>query len=150
MNQQRACGDGQKKQVDYIFNHEKQIRQAVFERRNDSGGHTGGGGTGHSYVSDPTALHAIRLASELNFVQLGEGEKVWHPEKWLEVIDATYEWCAGDEIKSAIIERRYRRHDYYVTVCNDLHISQTTHSVLLTEIRNHAMMEAAYRQLVRP
>ena len=48
-----------------MFRRQKQIEQAVYEAKNDSHGHTGGGASGHAFVSDPTAAAAMHQVEEV-------------------------------------------------------------------------------------
>ena len=82
--------------IEEMFRREKQIEQAVLEYRNRAGGHTGGGASGHSFISDPTAAQAMRCAEEVKVVTLDDGYIVRWPERWLRVIRGTYAKCPGD------------------------------------------------------
>jgi hypothetical protein len=89
------------KYIEKIFYNYDKIKQAVYEARNDY--HTfktGGNGSGHAFVSDPTSIAAIREAMELHRVVIYMGKHqdtmiVVHPEKWLKVVDYTYEHFKG-------------------------------------------------------
>ena len=88
-----------KELIEFVFYHEKEIKQAVFERREDGClPKTGGSGSGHCRVSDPTAQNAIRKALEVPAVMIEYGAKTCgrrnsiilrYPEKWLKVIAVT-------------------------------------------------------------
>jgi hypothetical protein len=144
---QRMSGDNLTKKVEAMLYREEAIRQAVFEKRLDGGGHTGGGTTGHAYVSDPTANTATRNVEPLRYVRLDDGEVIHHPEGWLKVIDETRKWC--DAVKLQIYDRKYREHEHYKVVCDELHISSSTYYALLTEIRQFCKMAALQEQLIR-
>ena len=82
--------------IEEMFRREKQIEQAVLEYRNRAGGHTGGGASGHGFISDPTAAQAMRAAEEVKVVTLDDGYTVRWPERWLRVIRGTYAKCPGE------------------------------------------------------
>lgn len=90
------------KYVGKILRNHQEINKAVKEAREmqQCGGHTGGNGDGHSYVSDPTAQQAVRLATELRSVTLDDGWTIRRPEKWLRVIELTYRACYPYEEKA--------------------------------------------------
>ena len=90
--------------IDFIFAHERDIKAAVREKRLDPGGITGGNGTGHSKISDPTAAQGIRLALPIAVVVVEYGaaiggvrssKSIRRPEKWLQVIAETKEFYKG-------------------------------------------------------
>ena len=145
---QRNSANAIVRKVEYVFYNEKNIRRAVNEKRLDSGGHTGGENTGHAFVSDPTAVKAIRDAVEIEWVLLDNGDNIRWPERWIGVINAVYSWCGKDSIRLQVAKMRYRGCDYRDT-CAELHISQSTYSAIMAEIRNYAMMCACQEQLIR-
>ena len=146
---QRRCRVKNIDRIEEMFRREKELRETVLERKLGGGGRTGGAPTGHSYVSDPTAVGALRLAAKLNSVALFNGYIVYQPEAWLSVIDAVKTWCGRDELRSEIYRRRYKLGESYKTSCWDLHISSSTYHFLLVEIRNYALACAAQAQVVR-
>ena len=149
MELQRRCRVKNIDRIEEMFRREKELREAVLERKLGGGGRTGGAPTGHSYVSDPTAVGALRLAAELNSVALSNGYVVYKPEAWLSVVDAVKAWCSRDEIRQEIFRRRYNVRESYKTSCWELHIAQSTYHFVLTEIRNHALACAAQAQVIR-
>ena len=96
-----------KELIEFVFYHEKEIKQAVFERREDGClPKTGGGGSGHCRVSDPTAQNAIRKALEIPAVIIEYGAKTCgrsnsrtlrHPEKLLKVVQYKREYFHGTD-----------------------------------------------------
>lgn len=105
-----------KELIEFVFYHEKEIKQAVFEKREDGClPKTGGGGSGHCRVSDPTAQNAIRKALEVPAVIIEYGAKTCgrrnsitlrHPEKWLKVIQYTRDYFNGTA-SGALFKMRY-------------------------------------------
>ena len=50
-----------KELIEFVFYHEKEIKRAVFEKREDGClPKTGGSGSGHCFTNDRTAQEAIR------------------------------------------------------------------------------------------
>lgn len=145
--QQRQARDKNVRKIEYMIRHEKQIAEAVQEAKLAPRGHTGGDHVGHSYIPDPTAAQALRIADEIPAV-LVDGRKVYWPERWLTVIHAVREWCGQDSIRAEIFKRRYSG-ESYLSTCYTLHISQTTYSVMMFEIRNFAIQCACQAQLVQ-
>jgi hypothetical protein len=134
-----------------FFQYEK-IKQAVWEARNDSGANkTGGNGSGHAFVSDPTANAAMRVVSLLPAVEIevgkNETETIKWPEKWLAVIEATYRRYEGGVAKK-ILHDRYKG-ETQVKTCMENFISKATYYFILKEIENYAMMCACQAGLVK-
>lgn len=146
---QRRTGNKNVDKIEEIFRRERELSDAVLEIKVGTKGHTGGTPTGHSYMSDPTAISAIRRAVELETVSLKDGTRIFKPEKWLEVIHAVRDWCSKDTLKDEVYKRRYLRRESYVATCSDIHIVQQTYSLLLWDIRNFALQCAAQAQLIR-
>lgn len=144
--QQREARDRNVRRIEYMIRHEKQIAEAVKEARLSVFGQPeipGGG----SAISKPTEAMAIRLADELQEVVV-DGRPVEHPERWLKVISAVRQWCGQDTIREEIFRRRYSG-EGYIRTCYALHISQTTYSVMIIEIRNYALQCACQMQLIK-
>ena len=80
------------KLVEYILRNDEAIKNAIVEARlkQSIGGDTGGSGSGHAMVSDPTAMAAIKQISRIKSVVLDDGNTVYHPEKWLMVLNYLY------------------------------------------------------------
>lgn len=140
------------KLIERRFFQEDKIRRAVFEARHDSGGgKTGGGGSGHAFVSDPTASAAMREVSPLRAVEIelgkNETETVKWPEKWLAVIEATYRRYEKG-VGAQILKDRYRG-ESPVKTCMENYISRTTYYSVVSEIDSFAMMCACQVGLVR-
>ena len=138
------------RQIDFIFYREKQIRDAVFEKRTTSGSDSGTpminlfSGT----ISDPTASKAIKNLSPLKFVTIKDGIIIKYPEQWLEVIDKTYSWCKKqNNLYYEVARRRYNNEDYRKT-CIDLHISEASQRRFLEKVRIYAALQAVQLRLI--
>lgn len=128
------------------------IKAAVFEARNDAAhAHTGGNGSGHSYVSDPTANVAIRAATPLKAVTItilkNQPEIVRRPEDWLSVVEATYKKYKGD-ITESVLKCRYAGENN-LTTCTDLHISKNVYYCIVREANNYALACACQLGLIK-
>lgn len=145
---QRRSQDDNIRVIECILYKERSIRQAVEDYRASSGGHTGGGPSGHAFISDPTAGEAVRNISEIHSVTLDSGEQVYHPERWLKLCGELKKWANNDAVKGGILKRRYHGEDYRVT-CLELSISQGTYSLNLQEIRAYALALACQLELVK-
>lgn len=143
---QRTSFDATTRKIDMIFYREKEIRRAVKNARLESaGGHTGGS-SGHALVSDPTAVQGIKAATELKSVTLCDGVVVHHPEKWLNVIDATY--ARLDDWQRRAVKMRYQG-EKYTEVGAKLHISKSTYYAMVNEAQTFAIAAACQLGLVR-
>lgn len=90
LQRQRMRRYGSNNHIEGIFRRGEEIKQAVWEaKKNDSRGHTGGGNSGHALVSDDR-ISGVQV-EEVREVTLPDGYNVRWPERWLRVIDATYE-----------------------------------------------------------
>ena len=142
----RLCGTEIIRQIDFVFFAEKEIRAAVIDARNRPSGGTTGGSNGHAFISDPTAMTAMRNTAELKSIVLRSERKVSYPERWLAVIERTY--CACDDIKKQVAKRHYQG-EHYGRTCRELAITQSTYSYLLNDVRHFAVMCAIQMGLIR-
>ena len=142
---QRSRKYGPHQKIELMFRRQKQIEQAVYEAKNDSHGHTGGGSSGHAFVSDPTAAAAMHMVDEIRTVTLDDGFVVKWPERWLSVIHTTYSRCAGsaEALKFRCSGRGY------VEACNELHVGKSTYFSMLNDADNFALAAACQLELVR-
>ena len=138
------------RQVDFIFYREKEIKEAVFEKRNQSRAKSVPMiSLFSSGSSDPTAAQALRNLTPLTVVTIKGNIIVKNPEKWLEVIDKTYNWCKRQkDCRYEVARRRYNGEDYRKT-CIDLHISETTNRRLLETVRVYAALQAVQAGLLK-
>ncbi len=111
---------------------------------------TGGDGSGHALISDPTANLAIQGACPLDSIRLD-----WHatyetiplPETWLHVFTATRQGC--DAICRDIIRRRFQGEPYYIT-CRELYLSTSTYYHYVREILHYTLACAIHARLIDP
>lgn len=133
-----------KRDVDFVFSHEQAIREAVQEKRSVKGGHTGGSG-GHCYISDPTAITAIRNIEEVSCVYIEYGpntgtgrerKRLRYPERWLKVINWTreyyYESCRVEQ--GRLLDMHYRQNISREEACEQLHIGYGKYHTMLNDV----------------
>lgn len=132
-----------KELVEFCFFHEDAIRQAIFEKRNDGCiPKTGGNGTGHSKISDPTAQKALQRVEALGTVVVEYGVSIngrrstmtlRNPEKWLRVIDYTKKYYSG-RLQGELYRLKYRESVGRSEVCRRLGISISYYKTMLSDI----------------
>ena len=130
--------------IEYILYNEAAIREAVeearlhlpkYEIRNDNA------------IGDPTASEVIKNLMPVKLIVL-DGRKIYHPEKWLEVIDKTRQYCAKHgELYTEIFKSRYGS-VYYAHTCELLNINDNKFYRILEKIRHYASLQAAYHHLI--
>ena len=135
---QRTRLDATVRKIETIFYNEKQIRRAVMEARQDKGGFTGGTG-GHAFISDPTANQAIRNVEEIKKVVIDQETIIHYPERWLKVIDATYNNL--DPLSRDAVKMRYKGY-HWRQICDKLNCSQHRYSAILNDTQNFAIAAA--------
>lgn len=91
-----------------MLQREGEIELAVKEARMQAGSQHSTGGGGHTYISDPTAQTAVRLATDLAAVTLDDGWTVRRPEQWLRIVRYLYSECPSAESKA--MRYYYRGH----------------------------------------
>ncbi|WP_416449312.1 hypothetical protein [Megasphaera jansseni] len=144
---QRAAIDSTTRHIELMFYREKEIKRAVrLARENVTGGHSGGG-NGHAFVSDPTALEGIRLATELKQVTLSDGVVIKRPERWLRLVDGVYE--ALDDISRRVATCKYRRRESWKSTTVEFGIDRNTYYTIVNDVRTLAKMGACQLGLIR-
>ena len=137
------------RKIDFMFYREKEIREAVEKARLSE--HLTGtlrmvrsGG-----IPDPTALQATKNLTPLRFVTISDGEVIDFPERWLEVIEKTYNYCARQkDCRFEVAKRRYKAEDYRKT-CRELNISNVTRCRLMELVRIYAALQAVQLGLIQ-
>ena len=148
--------------IEFCLWHEKDIKLALEERRDGArrGGVTGGNGSGHMQVSDPTAIQAMRNIAVINALDVPYGrlygkapvynektgmyapDRRWqetyrlrHPEKWLRVVAALKQRYLSDTNSlHDFFERRYIKKENLKQTCSALHISRDVYYVMRAEV----------------
>ena len=72
--------------IEFCLWYEKDIRLAIQDARESArrGGVTGGNGSGHMRVSDPTAVQALRALRKLNVLDIPYGMPYGINKRWQE------------------------------------------------------------------
>lgn len=148
--------------IEFCLTYRAQIEAAVLEAKMGAGGagHTGGMGSGHCRVSDPTAIKAIRLLSPVAAVDVPFGpyvagarerQHLRHPEKWLEVVSAVEQrFLTGSDKAADFYRSRYRDRDLWKRTCTELHITHGIYYSLRKEVIQYAALYAVKYGLAEP
>lgn len=134
-----------KKDVEFVFSNERKIREAIEEKRTESGGRTGGGNSGHCSISDPTAISAIRNVDEINCVYIEYGpdtgcgknrKRIKYPERWLKVIAWTKEYYNEPQRveQSQLFDMHFRQYLSREEACEKLNIGYGKYHTMLNDI----------------
>lgn len=116
------------KNVEWHLYREARIRELVRERRSEHiMEHRPG-----DIKKNPTENEAVRNLSEVEAVR-SSGVIIYHPERWLAVMDKLYSSLGGVLYKLAVA--RYRHNEEYTDTCRRLEISKNKYFLLLGEIR---------------
>lgn len=140
---QRQANNPCFRMVDFILYNEQAIKTAVYHERND---HKPNYKSRKPAYSDPTATEAIYQVEPLRNVILPTGEKVSHPEKWLEWTVKLYR--AVNELQYALIISRYKERELYCKFCKKNGVSQATYNNLLRDIRIYGVLIAVDMDLI--
>ena len=94
----RDCRAMAYNRVETMLRNQTAIERAVAEARAEQrSGRSGGGSSGHAFVSDPTAQQAVTASIPLRSVTLDNGYVVREPERWLGIIHYLYEHSPAAE-----------------------------------------------------
>lgn len=138
----RQTGTEYVRKIDFVFYHEREIREAVLDAREGAGKQAA---RNKNRIGDPTAARAIRNVTPLQSVRV-RGTRLEWPEHWLQVVDAVYAWCAGDRL--VVARDRYQGIDYADT-CVKLSISTKTYYNLLDGVRQYAALCAVQLGVIK-
>ncbi|SDC69989.1 hypothetical protein SAMN04487864_11545 [Succiniclasticum ruminis] len=136
--------------IEFCLWYEQDIRLAILDAKNSAGrgGVTGGNGTGHMRVSDPTAVQALRAVQKLNVLDVPYGtaigiNKRWqntyrlrNPAKWLLVVAFMKRRYLLDTENPLhdFFERRYIKKEDWQKTCKDLQIKRSRYFVMRAEV----------------
>ena len=144
MQRQRRDETGYVRKIEFAFYNEELIRDAVEEARWKVTRPELKNGSG---LSDPTAFEAIRHLTPIEAVTV-KGVELKKPEKWLLVIDKTYEWCKRrGEIYFNVASGRYEGR-YFADTCVESAISESQYYLMLERIRHYAALQAVQNGLI--
>jgi hypothetical protein len=147
--------------IDFVLMHETELERQIKETRLDNGrgGHTGGNSSGHSWVSDPTAIQAIRAVSNVPCVYVPFGpytcgerdtKMIRNPEKWLKVARLTRRYYASHKQMNIYYISRYKQGEFWHTTCEALSISKAIYYAMRDDIIHYASMCAVGMGLLHP
>lgn len=148
---------GVKENIEFCWQNENCIRQAVEDKRRDYG-RTARGGHGRCKVSDPTALRAIANVSDVECVEVEYGPAVngrrniktlKHPLQWLKVASWTKSYYQGKP-QGDIIELKYKQSMLRNEICAQLGVSQASYYTMLSDIFTYASGLACGMGLIAP
>ena len=132
-----------KELIEFVLYHEKDIKRAVFEKREDGClPKTGGGGSGHCRVSDITAQKAIQNVLDVSAVVIECGASVAgkrntltlrHPEKWLKAVSGVRQILTG-RAAGALLKLRYADNLTQREVCEAMHINKARYFTLKADV----------------
>ena len=146
------------RQIDFMFYHEKEIRRAVEDARNERETPDIRNGSG---LPDPTASEAIKLLTPVKSVLIGghdeevngqmvviDAQEVQYPERWLTVIDQTYAWCKEQPGLHYEVARRRYSGEFYTKSCIALSMCEKNFFILLEKVRTQATHYAVQLGLI--
>jgi len=159
--------------IEFVLRNASTIKKCVEIKKVESvngGGHTGGGTTGHSRISDPTALEAIRKVEPVLFIHCPFGavlngrrdeRYIKYPEKWLRVEEITRNFYTrerdDEDLKSKMVKeiytRRYLQGEYgekWNITCTNLKISHGIYYSVVRDIIRFAGLYAAGLGIISP
>lgn len=132
-----------KELIEFVFYHEKEIKQAVFERREDGClPKTGGGSSGHCRIPDTTAQNAIRRVMGVGSVVVEYGAAtcgrrnsvtIRHPEKWLQTISGVRQILNGRPA-GTLLKLRYTDNLTPPEICDAMHINKPRYYALKADV----------------
>jgi len=143
---QRTPPDLTTRLVEFMFYRQKEIERAIRQARESTRSGHSGGSCGHAFVSDPTAIEGIRLATELKQVTLYDGVVVRHPERWMRVVRGVYDKL--DDLEKRVIRRKYSNEDYKTTM-TELNIDTNTYYHIVNRARTLSKMAACQLGLIK-
>ncbi len=132
--------------IEFCFRWENNIRQSIYEKKNDRINTTVGGSGGKCRISDPTAVEGIRQAEEVDWVIVEYGAaaygqrktmKLWHPEKWLTLVEKVKEHYEGTKY-GQLIRLRYMESQPRSVISEELWISIAMVHIMVNNIIEYA------------
>ena len=101
----RSSKDPLIRKIDFVFYHEREIYRKINETRKDPNPWRLLIKPSNRANSDPTGNAVVRMLTNLSKITFDWGMELKDPEKWLEVISATY--AESDSLSYEIARRRY-------------------------------------------
>ena len=135
--------------IEFCLWYESDIKLALLDARHSArrGGTTGGNGSGHMLVSDPTAVQALRSLRKINSLDIPYGtaiginkrwqntRRLYNPAKWLLVVAFLKKrYLSEDNPLHDFFERRYIKKEEWQKTCDDLKIKRSRYFVMRAEV----------------
>ena len=140
--------------IDRRFYVQDAIYNAVEDARALQDGHnntTGGVGSGHMAVSDPTAMKAIKHCTPLQYVIVRVGRydvRVEHPEDWLDIMSRLWTRYQFTEV-GEVMRRRYGQGENPRKSQIDMDIRRDEYYRLRNVLLNDAALMAAAKGIIK-
>lgn len=147
--------------IDFVFSHEKEIKNAIFEKRLDPGGigKPAGSASNHSQISDPTANKGIKHAVPIPLVLVEYGAKIngvresraiKQPETWLQVVEEVKGYYQGTPT-GEFLRRRYEQKELWNETCKHMVLRNKSYYYTMKQNVIHcAELAAVERGLLSP
>ncbi len=135
--------------IEFCLWYEPDIKLALLDAQYSArrGGVTGGNGSGHMRVSDPTAVQALRALQKINVLDVPYGtaiglNKRWqntyrlrNPEKWLLVVAFLKKhYLSEDNPLHDFFERRYIKKEDREKTIKDLKIKYSRYYAMRADV----------------
>ena len=135
--------------IEFCLWYESDIKLALLDAKYSArrGGTTGGNGTGHMRVSDPTAVQALRSLRKINSLEIPYGtaiglnkrwqntRRLYNPERWLLVVSfLKNRYLSDDNPLRDFFERRDIKKEEWQKTCEDLGIKRSRYFVMKAEV----------------
>lgn len=147
--------------IEFILINIEAIKKAVIESRvsGNRTGHTGGNGSGHSRVSDPTAIKAIRNISEVPVITISYGpyiagcrecKTIKHPELWIKVAESVIHYYLKNARMHDFFHRRYQLKEDWEKTCKELNMGRGAYYAMKADVLHMAELYAVHYGLLVP
>lgn len=147
--------------IEFVLAHLSQVKIAVAEAKPNVSGksHTGGNGSGHSRISDPTAITALRAIMDMPYVDIPYGpiicghRECWRlsrPEKWITVGDIIADYYLNNSKMADFYTSRYIKGDLWQTTCRKLNIRRGAYYAMRADVLHHAELYAVHYGIMAP
>lgn len=135
--------------IEFCLCYESDIKLALLDAKYSARrvGTTGGNGTGHMRVSDPTAVQALRSLRKINSLEIPYGtaiglnkrwqntRRLYNPERWLLVVSfLKNRYLSDDNPLRDFFERRYIKKEEWQKTCDDLKIKRSRYFVMRADV----------------
>jgi hypothetical protein len=131
--------------ISNVFRHSKELKNIVYEKRNDECKGKSlipGGG----FISSPTENKAIRNMSLITYARCEDGFWVKYPEKWLLVIEYAMCICPDSTTRTAVNMWQCGYNANYIAKSTGL--SRSSYYDIRKEVQHYAIAIAAQMRLI--